>query len=873
MAGSSRLPRTLLMVAGALVALALVAWAAVTMFLPPAKVRTIVQRQLATLLAREVRFDGASVSIFPPVRLNVTGVALAEPGGFANGAAFQARSLGLDLDVLSLLRGKIVVRRLVLDGPALHLLTRADGTTNFDGLMKPQPKGAAPQKPMDLDVRELRINGGKALLDDLKAARRTALDVDAKLAFRSESSGKRLSTSGETKISALAFGPITAAKQSDLNQSLAKLEWRIEHAGKFDQALDRLALTKLALGFGGTEVALSGVVDHPGPKALVAMKATGSNVDLGEILGFLAAADARALQGIGGDGRLDFNLDVRGSLAPGAVPAVTGTLGLKNGRVKYASAPTSIDAIAFNAKFAGNALEIGDFAAKVANQPVRAQLNLENFGDPRVNLAVQGNVDLAAVSPLVAPKDTRLTGRANVNVRARGRAKDPEAMSLDGAAKLSNVSVESPALPKKLEDVNGDLAFSQTRARIANFAGKAGQSSFTLNGTVDRPLALMSAQKPDGSFDSPPAGVSFDFRSPYLDLAEIMPVAGGQPVLPNARGGGNVSIARLKNGSLDVKNVVASVALEPAIVSSPRFSLDGYGGKVGGTARFDLTRPSSPAFVVKARVDTVQANELLSAWTPAKGLLAGALSTDLDLSGSGSTPAEWKRTITAVGLAAVANGQLGPGPVFEAISAVTKITGLKTVRFNNANLPFRVERGRVVTDPVKLTGSHGEWQVTGAVGFDGALDYAVSITLPPQAAAALNARSALAAGALSDKEGRMLLDLRVTGNARAPRVAWDASAMQSRLLGRASDAIAEQREKLEGEARAAIEARRQAATDSARAAFERAKARAADSIRSRARDALRGFFGTPKPPAAPAPAPTPAPAPPAAQDSAATSTP
>ncbi|MEO5619028.1 MAG: AsmA family protein [Candidatus Eisenbacteria bacterium] len=871
MAGTSRLPRLILLVTGVLLALVLAAWAAVTSFLPPARVRTLVQQQLAAVLARDVRFEGAGVTIIPPVRLNVTGLSLAEPGGFAKGAAFQARTLGLDLDVLALLRGRIVVRRMVLDRPALHLLTRADGSTNFDGLMKPEPRGARARKPMDLDIRELQVTGGKALLDDLKSARRTALDLDAKVTFRSESGGKRVSTSGETKVSALAFGPLTATRLSDLDSSLGKLEWRIAHAGKFDRARDRLALTRLELGFGGTRVALSGVVDHPGPKALVAMKATGSNVDLGEILGFLAAADARALQDIGGEGQLDFNLDVRGSLAPGAVPAVTGTLGLKKGRVRYASAPAAIEAISFNARFGGRTLDIADFSGRVANQPVWAQLHLEDFADPRVNLAVQGNFDLAAVSPLVAPRDTRLAGRANVNVRARGRAKDPHTMSLDGAVKLSGASVESPTLAKKLEAMSGDLEFSQTRARMTNFNGKAGKSSFAFDGTVERPLALLSARRPDGSFKAPPAGVNFNFRSPYLDLADVLPTAGSGPVLPNARGNGSVSIGRLKNGTLDVNNVVAAVSLEPAVLTSPRFSLDGYGGKVGGSARFDLTRADQPAFAVKAKIDTVSADALLSAWTPAKGVLEGVLSTDIDLSGAGSTPEQLKRTITAIGLAVIANGQLGPGPVFDAIGGVTKIPALKQMKFRDGRVPFRIERGRLVTDPVRLAGPYGDWLMAGAVGFDGALDYAVSITMPPEVVAALNARSALAAGALSDDQGRLLLDLRVTGTARAPRVAWDARAMQARLLGKASEAIADQRAKLEAEARAAIEARRQAAADSARAALERARARVADSLRARARDVLRGFFGTPKP-AAPQPTPPPAPQP-TPQDTAAVLTP
>jgi hypothetical protein len=398
-------------------------------------------------------------------------------------------------------------------------------------------------------------------------------------------------------------------------------------------------------------------------------------------------------------------------------------------------------------------------------------------------------------------------------------------------------------LPKKLEALHGDLAFSQAQAKVTNFGARAGQSSFTLDGTVERPLALMAPQKPDGSYGVAPADVNFRFRAPYLDVAEIMPTSNGAPMLPNARGGGEVAIDRLKNGALDVKNVAATVALEPAVLGVPHFTLDGYNGKIGGNARFDLTNPKSPAFAVKARVDTVSADALLSAWTPAKGLLAGALSTDLDLSGSGSTPEQLKRTITAVGLAAIANGQLGPGPVFDAIGQVTRIASLKQVKFKDAKLPFRIERGRVVTDPVKLAGPYGDWQLTGAVGFDGALDYAVSVTLPPEVAGALQARSALAAGALSDAQGRMLLDLRVTGNAKSPHVAWDTRAMQARLVGRASEAIAEQRARLEAQAQNALVARQQAAADSARAAIDRAKGRAADSLRSKARDVLKGFFG------------------------------
>ena len=85
-----------------------------------------------------------SIGIFPPVRLTVKAVELAEPEGFAAGSAFQARALLVDLDVFALLGRRLLVRRLILDQPMLHLLgASSDGTTNFDGI----GRAGAPARP------------------------------------------------------------------------------------------------------------------------------------------------------------------------------------------------------------------------------------------------------------------------------------------------------------------------------------------------------------------------------------------------------------------------------------------------------------------------------------------------------------------------------------------------------------------------------------------------------------------------------------------------------------------------------------------------------------------------------------------------------
>jgi hypothetical protein len=853
-----RMPRWV-WIAAIPVAMVLLAWLALAILLPPARATRLVQEQLSKSLARPVRFERVSVSLFPPVRLSVRRFELAEPGGFERGAALTADAIALDLDVFALLSRRVKVRRLSLESPALHLLLRADGTSNLDGIgaATAKPGAAAGAPALDLDVQEFRVRGGAVLVDDMKAARRTALTLNSRMSLTAEQGGARIATSGETVIAQLAFGPLAAARLSDLNQGLAKLEWHVTHKGKFDAKANRLALEQLALELGGTQLALSGLVDDVGPRARYDLRARGQGVDLAQVLQWVSVADAKAVKGIAGRGALAFDVTARGSVAPGAQPRVSGVVTLKDAAFRYAGAPAEVTGLSLTANLRPDSLMIPDLRATVADQPVAARFMAWRFADPMVDFAVRGNVDLAAVAPMLATPGTKLAGRAAVDMRGRGRAKDPGTMALGGSANLSNVSVEGAGLPQKVEQVNGRIEFSEQRAAVRQFTAKAGRSSYTLDASVTRPLALMAEPG-----QVAPAAVDFTFRSPYLDLAELLPTTPGAPFLPNATGGGRVAIDRLKQGRLDVTAVQADVKLSPARLESPRFSLQGYGGTVTGDASFDLRDTRKPATAVRAVVSEVKADEILGTWSPIKDLLRGTLSTDLDFAVAGQTPEDVKRSLTLMGLAAITDGKLGPGPALEAVAQFVKVPKFKQLDFAKAELPMRIQNGRLITDAVRLEGPSGEWRLSGAAGFDGSLDYAVSVTLPPAVVEALGARSALAAGALSDDKGRMLLDLKVGGNAKSPRVSWDTQAMQARLAGRASQALAEQSRKLEQQAKQAAEQaliRQLSPQDSTAKPITSAGAR--DSLRSAAKGLLEGLLGGKKPATPPAPAPAPAPTP------------
>jgi AsmA-like C-terminal region/Protein of unknown function/AsmA family len=836
---ASRAVRTAGIALAACASLVIAAWIVLAIALPPARVLELARAQLAASLRRDVRIERAGVSLLPPVRVTLSAFAVAEPGGFANGSAFETRSLVLDLDVFALLFRRVVINDLTLDHPLLHVAIRRDGSTNFDSLAAAPPSNGAPAPPpVDFVVRSFSVRSGQVIFDDLRAARRTLFGLDGRTSF-ALAGGSRVATEGRLTISGFERGPVWATRDDDLDRSLAKLSLSIEHRGKFDAATRRLALEKLELRLGQAAVSFAGVIDDVGPQALVRLNATGTALDLADVLRALSVADLPALHGVSGSGRMDFQLAIDGPLGAGRMPGVRGRVQVQGASILYPQARVPITALSFTLRLAPDSLSVPDLSARVADQPVRADIDVTRFADPWLRFRAAGALDLSAIGPLIAPRGTQLAGHATFDVAGAGAARNPGAMALTGRAVLADVRIASPQLPRPMEHAAGTFEFAGDRASVHGLSASAGRSSFTLEATIARPLAVLA--KPDSL---PPANVDFTLRSPQLDLGELLPPTPGPTLLPNARGTGNVAIAHLVRQKLDVRNVTARVTFDPYSFQVPSFTCDGYGGRISGHANFDLRNPASPGFAVTAVVDTVQADALLSAWTPAHGLMRGALSTTIDLAGAGTAPDQLKRTLTAVGLATVASGEIGPTPALTELARATGVKSFERLSFRDLHLPFEVRNGQIAMHEVSIHSNGSDWKAHGQLGFDGALDYAVSALVPAEQVAKLGAEAALASGALADPSGRIHMAFRVTGNAKNPRVTLDAAALQAEMAGKLKSAIGENGGKVEAQLRQALGAQSLTPHDSAGRAKPLDVAAVAESLKKiKGSDLLKTLFG------------------------------
>ncbi len=836
----SRWTRRTLIALAIVVVLVAAAWASLRAFLPPDRVKALLSARLSAALKRDLRVGRASVTLFPPVRVRIGDVALAQPEGFARGPMLELDGLDLDLDAFALLARKLEVRRLVLRQPRIYWITQPDGRSSIDDLLRPQParRGTA----LTMDLRELRVVDGRVVMDDLRSGKRATFHWDQQLRLRV--GRKRIASEGDARIWGYAFGPTTVVNFDRLDAGLADLELKLRHRGHFDRGTRKLTLERGELALGKATLSVAGTVDSLGREARAALHVTGRRIDLGALLGALSKADVAVLRGVRGDGEMDMDLRLTGPVSWKRLPAMTGAGRIRHGSLRYPGAPAEITDLETALRFHPDQVEMIDLRARAGGQPLRVQGRIYRFADPLLDAVIRGTLDLGAVGPLLAGKEARMAGRAGVDARASGRLRDPGAMALSGSLWVREAQVESKRLPRRLEHLNGTFSLSGTRARVSGLSFAAGKSSLQFDATVDRPLALLAQPGPGqaaGASPIAPAQVDFSLRSPNLDLADLAPSGGGPMPVFRARGAGTVAIGRFKNGKLEARDVRADLSLAPDLVEVTRYSLKAYGGGASGTARFESRAPARPAYRVTAQVESMQADALLSAWTPAHELLSGVLSGNAELRGEGTRPAQIRGTLTGDGAARVAAGRLAAAQPLEELARITGLPELRETSFRDLQASFHVEHGRVVTDPVTIFRPSGDWRMAGAIGFDGSLDYAVSITLPAEVASRLpHTAAAIAAGALRDPEGRLLLDLRITGTVSSPKVRWDPRAMRARLTGKVTDVLAEQRKRLEQEAQTTL---LHAITgDSSRHPLENAGRAMRDSLKKLGENLFKGLI-------------------------------
>jgi hypothetical protein len=298
------------------------------------------------------------------------------------------------------------------------------------------------------------------------------------------------------------------------------------------------------------------------------------------------------------------------------------------------------------------------------------------------------------------------------------------------------------------------------------------------------------------------SGRSFDAR-PYQKWRAGGPAEGkGAAPAPAtvpapAAAGGSAGILLLKNTAFTVKldSIIAREAVITELeakgtirdgrVAVDRATFACAGGTGGAVVSSDLRKAERVETKVNLSVEGVEAGQALARLSSVGNLVQGKFSFKSNASlvtGPGIDPL---LALSAAGSALSSKGIVS----FESfIEPLTKIQGFDVTPFRKFDFTewsgtFIAKNGRFITDDWKIDSSRGAWSIKGSFGFDGTLDYAVHVRIPPDVQKTMKDldKYKSAFDLMRDKTGSLVLDIRVGGTAKRPSTSLDLTNAKSKV--------------------------------------------------------------------------------------------
>jgi hypothetical protein len=220
--------------------------------------------------------------------------------------------------------------------------------------------------------------------------------------------------------------------------------------------------------------------------------------------------------------------------------------------------------------------------------------------------------------------------------------------------------------------------------------------------------------------------------------------------------------------------VEAGGTLRERVIDVPRLSARLDRGRIDGSARIDYASDPYGKATWEAQVQDAPASALLSPYAPdLAGLWSGALRADLAGACSLADAEAIRNSLTLEGDVAGTDGSID---LRQSLGDVSQYLGsrqdLLRVVYDGIDQHLKIREGKVIIEGLRVDGKQTDWRGDGWISLDGRIEMGLNVKLPAGFTPDLGDLS-FVAEALRGDDGRIALDLLLTGPSARPKVSLD----------------------------------------------------------------------------------------------------
>lgn len=642
---------------------------AVTFLIEPDDYRPFIVDAVEDATGRAFTLEGElGLKLLPCCSVSLGAASLASPPGFPEPQFASLDSASLSVKIWPLIsRREVEIGTVTLTGLDLNLVSTADGAVNWEIEAAAEDAEAPPEAgttaPIGLSVEGLVLRDGQVRYRDLAAGQSytvSGLSLDTGLAM----SGDRVTVSSPSMAATLAGSDLPGAVSAELNAATVVANL----ADAADVTVDRF---EVQLGMLGAQLRVSG-----GGRAGTELDLEGDfALQETRLRDLLAALAEDAYRPVGDDALRRASAQGRWALGASSATVTNLIVQLDDSRLTGNAAVQDFDTLASSFDLIldridldpylpaedGAATPVGDTAGTPTEVPLASLAEVPIDGRLRVGRLVAAGVDLEDVDFSLTSNgssvSTRLTAallEGSLTAEGSGRVSGASP-AIGGTLTVAALSPRAllSALDAATETADPDV--------LQRFAGRADWrltprqvSASNMRWQLDGTTLTGSASIDD--FDS--LAARFDVALDRLNVDAYLPPESEETAAEDADAElipldairGLVLDGRLRAGELVVSklrlaDVVAQVRAADGVLRLDPLTASLYGGSYDGKVVIDATG-AEPTLTLDQQLVAVQIQEVLGQFF-ATDLLSGALSFQLNGSGSGNTTTALLRGLAA----------------------------------------------------------------------------------------------------------------------------------------------------------------------------------------------------------------------------------
>jgi uncharacterized protein involved in outer membrane biogenesis len=794
-----------IIVLAAPVVLVVAAVIAANLYLTSERLKSLVVPQLEDAMHRNVSIGDISFSLFPPLVISIENLRISNSPGVAydRNEFITLDKVNVRVNIFALLGNKVEIDYIMLDHPQIYLEVTADGVKNYSSKQTSKQGSVDAARKQEtasgLLLANVEIRNGVIEFVNKKLDSRFAIiGLQQTLKAQSVSGKNEMLVEGTSVIDTLGYGS-TESWYMRVHPATADLHLT------YNMSDDVLTFNNVAAKLHELPLQVTGKISDLQAETNhydLAITSPGTTMD--QLLSLIPPDMLKKTEGMSSSGEIQLSCIYKGASSETISPGINGKFSVTNGKIQYASLPSSISNINCSGLFEIpeapiekkdiGALAIEKFSAMVGSNEVSGDLNVSNFENPYTKANLRGALNLSEVKKYYPLEPgSELAGTMKTNVSLEGKAKVPETMKANGTMEFQNVTIKSATSEKPLRNLNGVIAFNNQVIDSKQMQMTIGKSDLDLAFTMKNYLGMVM-KKTAGAKGKPSAKIVL--KSKELHTADLMaeepatPGGAKNSTAPEKKGGmlpgididAQVNVDKLVTEKFTFNNAHGIATIADGLVNLKNMSVDVFNGHVQSKGTLDLRDPKKSPFDLDLDIKGVESNALLSNFTSFGKYLFGKFSTTTKLKGDlNDTLGLNTQTLFGDGVVDMADGKLLGFPLTQKLADVTSLTELREVNFKNWTNAFSISNGRLNIKDLKVNSGSTDFVLGGSQGFDGSMDYALTVKLP----SSVSDRLKLGGAAdqllqfMKDKDGRLNLAFDVGGTSMSPSIRLNPKAQEN----------------------------------------------------------------------------------------------